>query len=63
MLIFTYALIWVCFILAIVCMSSLEGIDDLDVELWLRPCKRYRWCRLTPEGIVVMDLGRIVVKD
>jgi hypothetical protein len=63
---FTYALIQVCIcivILVIVCMSSLEGMDDLDVELWLRPCKRYHWYRLTPEGIVVMDLGRLVVED
>jgi hypothetical protein len=44
-------------------MSSLEGIDDLEVELWLRPCKRHRWCRLTPVGIVVMDLGKLVVED
>jgi hypothetical protein len=44
-------------------MSSLEGIDDLEVELWLRPCKCHRWCRLTPVGIVVMDLGKLVVED
>jgi hypothetical protein len=38
------------FILMIVRMSSLEVIDDLDVELWWRSCKCYRWCRLTPES-------------
>jgi hypothetical protein len=30
-------------------MSSLEVIDDFDVEIWLRLCKRYRWCRVTPK--------------
>jgi hypothetical protein len=40
----------VLFILVIVCMSRLVVIVDLDVEIWLRSCKRYRWCRLTPEG-------------
>jgi hypothetical protein len=33
-----------------VCMSCLDVIVDLDVEIWLRPYKRYHWCRLTPEG-------------
>jgi hypothetical protein len=31
-------------------MSSLDVIVDLDVEILLRPCKRYRWCSLTLEG-------------
>jgi hypothetical protein len=43
-----YALVW--YILVIICMSSLDVIADLDVEIWLRPCKFYHWCRLTPKG-------------
>jgi hypothetical protein len=45
---YEYALVW--FILAILCMSRLDVIVDLDVEIWLRLCKHYYWCRLTPEG-------------
>jgi hypothetical protein len=40
----------VCIILVIICMSSIDVIVYLDVEIWLRSCKHYRWCRLTPEG-------------
>jgi hypothetical protein len=40
----------VLYILAIICMSSLDVIVELDVEMLWRPCKRYRWCRLTPKG-------------
>jgi hypothetical protein len=25
-------------------------IVDLDIEIWLRPCKRYRWGRLMFKG-------------
>jgi hypothetical protein len=57
---YEYALVW--FILVIICMSSLDVIVNLDVEIWLRLCKRYHWCRLTPE-VMVMDLGRRVVED
>jgi hypothetical protein len=35
--------------LFIICMSGLIMIDDLDIEMYLRPCKYYRWCRLTPD--------------
>jgi hypothetical protein len=45
---YEYAL--VLYILVIECMSSLNVIVELDVELLLRPCRRYRWCRLTLEG-------------
>jgi hypothetical protein len=38
-------------------------IVDFDVEIWLMPCKRYRWGRLRPRVTVVMDLGRRVVED
>jgi hypothetical protein len=37
------------YIFVIVCMSSLDMIVELDVEMLLRPCKRYCWYRLTPE--------------
>jgi hypothetical protein len=30
--------------------SPLGVVVNLDVEIWLRQCKLYRWCRLTPEG-------------
>jgi hypothetical protein len=52
---YEYALVW--FILVIVCMSRLVVIVDLDVEIWLRPCKRYRWCGLMPEGHYGDGLG------
>jgi hypothetical protein len=45
---YEYALAW--YILVIICMSSLEVIDDLDVEIWLRSYKCYLWYRLAPEG-------------
>jgi hypothetical protein len=45
---YEYALVW--FILVILCMSRLDVVVDLDVRIWLRPCKHYCWCRLTPEG-------------
>jgi hypothetical protein len=45
---YEYAL--VLYVFVIVCMSSLDMLVELDVEMLLRPCKRYRWCRLTPEG-------------
>jgi hypothetical protein len=45
---YEYALVW--FILVNLCMSRLDVIVDLDDGLWLRSCKRYHWCRLTPEG-------------
>jgi hypothetical protein len=45
---YEYALVW--FILVILCMSRLDVVVDLDVGIWLRPCKHYCWCRLTPEG-------------
>jgi hypothetical protein len=31
-------------------MSRLDVVGDLDAGIWLRPCKHYCWCRLTPEG-------------
>jgi hypothetical protein len=45
---YQYALVW--FILVILCISRLDVVVDLDGEIWLRSCKRYRWCRLMPEG-------------
>jgi hypothetical protein len=45
---YEYAL--VLYILVIICMSGLDVIVELDVEILLRPCRLYRWCRLTPEG-------------
>jgi hypothetical protein len=44
---YEYALVW--FILVILIMSRLDVVVDLDVEVWLRLCKCYRWCRLMPE--------------
>jgi hypothetical protein len=38
-------------------------IVDFDVEIWLRPYKRYRWGRLRLRVTVAMDLGRRVVED
>jgi hypothetical protein len=45
---YEYALVWI--ILVIICMSRLVVIVYLDVEIWLRLCKCYRWCRLMLEG-------------
>jgi hypothetical protein len=48
MLCYEYA--HVLYILVIICMSGLDVIVELDVEILLRPCRLYHWCRLTPEG-------------
>jgi hypothetical protein len=45
---YEYALMVICH-LFIVCMSGLIMIDDLDIEMYLRPFKYYRWCSLMPE--------------